>query len=372
LALVFVLVLGLIASVAAVRILEENRNQIRVTILVGGVTHPAKVPVPATVGDALAAAEVEPRPGQLLSLVTKKVLDPAHTPVQIVVDGMPATRDTPVLGGSTIGVVEPADETEDPVDGSDPIPAPPMPVVIHGLWHPGQPGLTATRKGAVSGELVAQVQVQAVVPPAPVTEKLVALTFDDGPGVLTVEVLRVLREKDVKATFCVVGRQLRKQGLEAAKGAMGEGHRLCNHTISHDAGLPGKSQTTIDEEIRGANHLLVERTGVKPAYYRAPAGRMGPKIEATVKDEGQQVLLWTVDTKDFQKPPPEAIIGAVMANVQPGGVVLMHDGGGDRAATLAALPTIIDQLRGAGYQLVLPDAIPPVPAAPVTPATLPT
>ena len=78
------------------------------------------------------------------------------------------------------------------------------------------------------------------------------------------------------------------------------------------------------------------------------------------------MLLWTVDTKDFQKPPPEAIISAVMANVQPGGVVLMHDGGGDRASTVAALPTLIDQLRGAGYEMVLPDAVPPVPAAPVT------
>ena len=98
---------------------------------------------------------------------------------------------------------------------------------------------------------------------------------------------------------------------------------------------------------------------------------MGPAIEATAKDEGQQVLLWSIDTKDFTKPPPEAIVTSVMANLKPGSIVLMHDGGGDRGSTLAALPIIIDQLHAAGYELVMPDTVPPVAAAPVTQATLP-
>jgi peptidoglycan/xylan/chitin deacetylase (PgdA/CDA1 family) len=369
--LVPVAVLVLASGLAVTRIVQQRGDRIRVTVLVGGLARQVRVDAPATVAAALDAGDIVPRPGRLLSVVTKTVLDPELSPVSLLVDGMPATLESPVLAGATIGLVEPPDVDEDVVDGSDAIAPPPMPQVISGLWHPGHPGTTLNRKGAVSGELVAEVEVQPPMPPAPVTGKLVALTFDDGPGTHTPEVLRILREKNVKATFCVVGQQLKKDALATALGAIGEGHRLCNHTVTHDAKLPGRSQKAIDEEIRGANRLLVERTGVKPAYYRPPAGKLGAKVEATAKDEGQQVLLWTVDTKDFQKPAPEAIIATVMANVKPGGVILLHDGGGDRSTTLAALPALIDQLRSAGYEMVLPDAVAPVPAAPLTDAGLP-
>lgn len=371
----FVLVVAVVllatASTAASLKIALNRSRIGVTVVAGGVPRPVRVRKPATVAAALKASDVAPKPGRLVSLMTRSVLDPALVPVQLLVDGQPATPESPVAAGATIGVVEPADVTEDAIDGRDPIPAPPMPDVIHGLWHPGSPGLALTRKGVVSGELVARAEVQPAVPPVVVTEKLVALTFDDGPWSTTPEVLRVLREKNVKATFCVVTGLLKGPGLESAKGALGEGHHLCNHTVDHDQKLPSRSQKVIDDEIIGANRQLDERLGMKPAYYRAPGGILGPNVIATAKAQGQQVLLWTVDTKDYTKPPVEAIIATVMAQVQPGGVVLMHDGGGDRANTLAALPAVIDQLRGAGYELVLPDAVSPVLAAAVTPATLP-
>lgn len=370
LGLAVVAVLGLSSSLVGLRILRGD-ERIPVTVLVGGIAHPVRVGQPATVGAALHAARIVPKPGRLLSLVTKKVLDPELTPVELTVDGMPAEGGSLLVPGSTVSIVEPPDVHEQPVDGSTVIPAPPMPQVIHGLWHPGQPGLALNRRGAVSGELVAEVVVQEPMPPAPVTGKLVALTFDDGPWATTPEVLRVLREKNVKATFCVVGRQLRNEGLEVTRAAVAEGHHLCNHTVNHDAGLQGKPQKALDDEIRGGNRILLDRLGVKPAYYRPPGGRMSAAIVATAKDEGQQVLLWTVDTKDFQKPPPEAILATIMASVQPGGVVLLHDGGGDRAPTLHALGTVIDQLRAAGYELVLPGGVPPVPAAPVTATALP-
>jgi len=270
-----------------------------------------------------------------------------------------------------IGVVEPADEAEATVDAEEVVPAPPMPDVISGLWHPGQPGRAVSRKGALSGEVVSRRELQPAAAPAPVTGKLVALTFDDGPGPATPDFLRVLREKNAKATFCVVTRLLKGKGLEHAKATLAEGHQLCNHTVDHDQGLPKKSQKAIDEAIIGANRHLSERLGNKPAHYRPPGGNLGPNVVATAKAQGQQVLLWTVDTKDFTKPPPEAIVDSVMSQVRPGGVVLMHDAGGDRGATLAALPAVIDRLREAGYELVLPAAVPPVPAAPPTPEALP-
>jgi peptidoglycan/xylan/chitin deacetylase (PgdA/CDA1 family) len=363
--------LGAAAGISGIRVLRENRRRVNATLVVGGVPRQVRVPLPSTVAATLKAGKVVPRPGRLLSVVTGGVVDPTLHPPQLRVEGLPVTPQSIVAEGATLEVIETPDAVEGTVEVSDVIPAPPMPVVIHGMWHPGQPGLAVSRRGAFSGELVAQQEVQAPVPPTPVTENLVALTFDDGPWASTPEVLRILREKNVKATFCVVSRQLKKDGLAWAIETVADGHRLCNHTVNHDAGLPGKSQKVVDQEIRGANEQLLERTGVRPAYYRPPAGKTGPSIEAAVKAEGQQILLWTIDTKDFQRPPPEAIIHAVMANVKPGAVVLLHDGGGDRAPTLAALPVLIDQLRAAGYELVLPDAIAPVAAAPVVPVALP-
>ena len=368
-----VLVVVLLSGAAGAAVVWRNRPppRISVTIVVDGVPRVVRVAEPATVAAALAAGQVAPRPGRLLSVVTQSVLDPALRPVQLLVDGLPALPESPVLAGATIGVIEPPDEGEGWVDGQEVIPAPPMPDVIKGLWHPGQPGLALTRKGVLSGELVTRQEVQPPMPPVPVTEKLVALTFDDGPWATTADVLRILQEKDVKATFCVVTRLLKGDGLAVTKRAIAEGHHVCNHTVDHDQGLPGKSQKKVDDEIVGANRHFSERLGMKPTYYRPPGGKLGPNVLATAKGQGQQVLMWTIDTKDYKKPPPEEIVAAVMGQIQPGGVVLLHDGGGDRGPTVAALPALIDQLRTAGYQLVLPAAVAPVPAAPVTATALP-
>ena len=368
--LLAVAVVGVASTATVVR---GNREipRINVTILVGGVPRPVRVATPATVAAALEVGQVVPRPGRLLSIITGAVLDPALRPVELVVDGLPATLESPLLPGATIGVLEPPDQAEGVVDGEEVLPAPAMPDVISGLWHPGQPGRAISRKGVFSGELVARQEVQVPMPPTPVTGKLVALTFDDGPWPATPEILRILREKNVKATFCVVSRLLKGDGLAHAKSALADGHDLCNHTVDHDQALPRRSQKRIDEEIMGANRHFNERLGVKPAYYRPPGGQLGPNVVATAKGQGQQVLMWTVDTKDYKKPAPEAIVATVMAEVQPGGVVLLHDGGGDRGPTVAALPALIDQLRGAGYHLVLPGAVAPVPAAPITATALP-
>jgi len=357
------LVLGAVSGAALLRVTGRPK-MISVIVAVGGTPRIAKVAKAATVADALAEVEVAPRPGRLLSLGTAKVLDPSFRPVTLSVNGLVAGLDALLVAGTTIAVVEPPDETEAAVEAEIDVSAPPMPDVISGLWHPGRPGRALSRKGAVSEEVVSLTELVAPLPPMPVTERLVALTFDDGPWAGTPEFLRILREKDVKATFCVVTRQLKGAGLDMAKAALAEGHHLCNHTVDHDQALPGKSQKAVDEEIIGANTHLQDRLGIKPAYYRPPGGKLGPKVIATAKAEGQQVLMWTVDTKDFTKPPPEAIVGSVLGQVKPGGVVLMHDGGGDRSATLAALPEVIDRLRADGYAFVLPDEIAPVPPAP--------
>jgi len=362
----------LVSLLVLTNVVPLRRGSIRVTVMVGGVARSARVAKPATVASALKAAHVEPRPGRLLSLGTRRVLNPDLSPAQLSVNGVAASPTSPLAAGASIAVSEPPDSVEEAVGGGAVVPAPPEPDVIHGLWHPGQPGRSATRQGAVSGEVVESKLVQAATPPAPVTEKLVALTFDDGPWATTPAVLQVLRDKNVKATFCLVTRQLKGDGLVAAKAALADGHHVCNHTVDHDEKLPSKPPSVVDGEIRGGNQQLLERLGLKPFYYRPPGGALGPNVVATAKAEGQQVLLWTIDTKDFTKPPPPAIVTSVMANLKPGAIVLMHDGGGDRNNTVAALPVIIDQIRAAGFDFVLPDAVAPVAAAPELPVPPPT
>jgi len=366
-ALLTVAALLVVATLVATNVVPLRRGTIRVTITIGGVARPVEADKPTTVASALEAAHIVPRAGRLLSLGTQRVLNPDLSPPQVSVNGVVATRTSSVKAGATIAVVEPADVIEEAVSGSEVLPAPPEPDVIHGMWHPGQPGRSVTRQGAVSGEVIDSRVVQAAVPPAPVTEKLAALTFDDGPWATTPAVLQVLRDKNVKATFCVITRQLKGAGLAATKAALADGNRVCNHTVDHDEKLPSKPQDVVDGEIKGGNQQLVERLGFKPFYYRPPGGALGPNVVATAKAEGQQVLIWTIDTKDFTKPPAPAIVTSVMANLKPGAVVLMHDGGGDRNNTVAALPVIIDQIRAAGYEMVLPETVAPVAAAPEMP-----
>lgn len=369
--LVVLVAVAVLATASGVALLRVARHQakLNVTMVVSGVPRPVTVAKPATVKTALKAAGIVPRPGRLLSLVTHKVLDPAAKPVTFLVNGQPAPEASVITAGATVSLIEPADVNEEAIAGQGQVPAPPEPEVIKGLWHPGRPGLAISSRGAVSGEVITQTEVQPPVPPVPVTEKLVALTFDDGPWPTTPEVLRILKDKNVRATFCVITRQLVGSRLDFAKAELAGGHHLCNHSVDHDLKLPSKPQKVIDDEIIGANRQLDERLALKPTYFRPPGGVLGPAVVATAKAQGQQVLLWTVDTKDYTKPPPEAIVGAVMGQVQPGGVILMHDGGGDRAATIAALPIIIDQLRAAGYEIVLPDEIAPVAAAPLRPTS---
>ncbi len=357
-----VTVLGVVSGIGLLRI-EGGPSRIRVTVAAARTRRAVSVPERATVADALRAAQVDLRPGRLLSVVTGKVLEGARVPAGLVVNGRPAAAATRLHAGDTLEVSAPEDIIEDVLESGDQ-PPPPEPDVISGLWHPGRVGGRITRKGAVSGEVVASGLTRPPLPPVPVTEKLVALTFDDGPWPTTPEVLRILRDKNVKATFCVVTRQLVGPRLATAKAALADGNHLCNHTVNHDEKLPTKPQKTIDDEIIGADAQLRDRLGLHPTYFRPPGGSLGPAVVATARAQGHQVLLWTVDTKDYTKPPPEAIVSTAMSEVKPGAVILMHDGGGDRSHTIAALPILIDQLRAAGYQFVLPDAVEPVPAPP--------
>lgn len=171
---------------------------------------------------------------------------------------------------------------------------------------------------------------------------VVALTFDDGPSDYTDDFLRVLREKDVEATFFEVG-QVMPGREEAMRQILAQGSEIGDHTMDH-VEFPGYAQ------IAGAAARIEDYTHFRPCLFRPPGGGVDAGVVATAGSLGMRTINWDVDPRDWSLPGSEAIYANVVGHVQPGSIVLMHDGGGPRGETLAALPRIIDTLRGRGYR----------------------
>lgn len=176
----------------------------------------------------------------------------------------------------------------------------------------------------------------------PRDRKVVALTFDDGPSDYTDGFLRVLEEKDARATFFEVG-QVMPGREEAMRQILAQGSEIGDHTMDH-VEYPGYAQ------IAGAAARIRAYTHFRPCLFRPPGGGVNDGVIATAGSLGMRTVNWDVDPRDWSTPGTAAIYANVVGHVQPGSIVLMHDGGGPRGETLAALPRIIDTLRARGYR----------------------
>ena len=176
----------------------------------------------------------------------------------------------------------------------------------------------------------------------PRDRKVVALTFDDGPSEYTPEFLRVLREKEVHATFFEVGQEMPGRE-EVMRQILAEGDELGDHTMNH-VEYPGYAQ------IAGAASRIEAYTHFKPCLFRPPGGGVNSGVVATAGSLGMRTVNWDVDPRDWSLPGTGAIYSNIVGNAQPGSIILMHDGGGPRSETLAALPQVIDTLRARGYR----------------------
>lgn len=179
----------------------------------------------------------------------------------------------------------------------------------------------------------------------------VALTFDDGPWPpYTNQILDILAHEEVPAAFFLVGRHARRHP-DLVHRIRREGHIVGNHTESHCNLLlstPWRSQ----REIAGGRDSIAEVLGEEPIWFRPPWGFRSPLTMLQCRRLRQKVAMWTYDPRDWQCPPPSVLTRRVVDTCVPGSVILLHDGNGDRTATVAALPGIIAELRGQGYRLV--------------------
>ncbi len=180
--------------------------------------------------------------------------------------------------------------------------------------------------------------------------KKVALTFDDGPHPqYTPEMLAALKERDVKATFFLLGEEVEKHP-EIVKQIHEQGHLIGNHSYKHEQ----LSKLTMEQacaQLSRTNELVYEITGTYPSYIRPPFGDWQDKLDCEVN---MVEVLWDVDTLDWSSQNHAQIVNKVLKNVQENDIILMHDG---YETSVTAAGEIIDTLKKQGYEFVTVDEI---------------
>lgn len=183
---------------------------------------------------------------------------------------------------------------------------------------------------------------------------VVALTFDDGPSPYTSAVLDVLKREQVHATFFLIGQQV-AGGASLVRRELAEGHMLGDHTWNH-ANVSGGGAFAAGE-ISSTASAIQKATGFRPCLFRAPGGTVSSSLFGLAQGLGFTTVQWDVDPQDWSLPGSGAIYSRIVSTTHNGSIILMHDGGGPRSQTLAALPGIIHTLRARGYGFVTVDQL---------------
>jgi peptidoglycan/xylan/chitin deacetylase (PgdA/CDA1 family) len=178
----------------------------------------------------------------------------------------------------------------------------------------------------------------------------VALTFDDGPSPWTPRLVKVLRRRGVPATFFPVGYGIQRYGryLELLKR---DGFVVGDHTMTHPV-LQRFDVATQAKEIDGQAALVSGGGLPYPRLFRPPYGSFNQGTLGLLTERQMLMVLWSVNPQDYYRPGTKTIVSRTLADMHPGAIVLMHDGGGDRSQTVAAVKVLIRKLRKRGYQFV--------------------
>lgn len=183
--------------------------------------------------------------------------------------------------------------------------------------------------------------------------KVIALTIDDGPSpVYTPQVLRLLEQYRITASFSMIGLEVHSFP-SVARDVSAAGHVIANHTWSHvDLALytPAKVASQIDR----ATETIHRATGQVPRLFRAPYGAWSRAVFERCARSGMIPLDWSVDPRDWARPGVAAIVRNIMRNTTTGSIILEHDGGGNRAQTVAALKIVLPRLIDEGFRFTTP------------------
>jgi peptidoglycan/xylan/chitin deacetylase (PgdA/CDA1 family) len=291
---------------------------------------------------------LRPQPGRLLDL-GGRVLDEAADPGAILVDGRPARPATVLSDGARIAVVDGVDRTETTRRVRTELPG----------RRPGDPQYSLATApivrietvGRVSG-IVVSTDFRAVGPARRPPE--VALTFDDGPWPRTTRrILSILDRMRARATFFVVG-YLAERYPRLIRAERRAGMAIGSHSWDHPEPFDRLGPRRMLEEMRRVNGMLWRRHRIRVALFRPPGGGDSTAVVTAAERLGMRVVDWNVDPRDWSAAAtPRSIAHDVLSNVERGSIVELHDGGGDRSATVEALPDIIRGIRRKGLKLVV-------------------
>ncbi len=181
-------------------------------------------------------------------------------------------------------------------------------------------------------------------------DKRIALTFDDGPHPYqTAQILDVLAANGIKATFFMVGENIANYP-DAARAVLRAGHEIGNHTYSHHH-ISQLNEQTLSDEMERCEDIL-EELGACPRLFRPPEGKVTSYVETCADEEDYTLILWSLDTRDWEGKSAEAIASTVLEHIRPGDIILMHDYVGKGGNTADALKIFLPKLLEEGYEPV--------------------
>jgi peptidoglycan-N-acetylglucosamine deacetylase len=177
----------------------------------------------------------------------------------------------------------------------------------------------------------------------------IAITFDDGPNAqLTPKLLDVLKQRGIRATFFVVGKNVEEYPDIVGRMAL-EGHEVANHSWSHPA-LTKLGTESFRKQIENTNEAIAKVTGKRPVLMRPPYGATSVSLNKRLVEQfGLKVILWSVDPLDWKYRNSNRVYNLIVQNTRPGSIILAHD---IHATTVAAMPETLDALLGKGYKFV--------------------
>ena len=210
-------------------------------------------------------------------------------------------------------------------------------IVGIGAWR-----ISKSRCYQLVGELTCRVET---------SEKIVALSFDDGPTPEGVDaVLATLESRKIKATFFLIGRRMEKWPGQARR-LVAAGHELGNHSYSHTR-MIGKWPSDYDSEIARTDRLLKAEGVAKPTLFRPPFGKRLIGLPLAVEQAGYRMVMWNVEDNAEKYPDPKAYAADILARVKPGSIILMHPMYRHNQTARDALPLVLDGLKARGYGVV--------------------
>ncbi|MCK8125078.1 polysaccharide deacetylase family protein [Pseudoalteromonas sp. 2CM39R] len=212
-------------------------------------------------------------------------------------------------------------------------------IIFIALWQ-----LSKNEKFQFFGNLIDRVET---------TEKVVALTFDDGPTRLkTKEILQILDESEIKATFYLVGKAI-EENIQETKNIIDKGHEVGNHSYTHQR-MVLKSYNFVTDELEKTNELITEAGYKGEIHFRPPYGKKLFSLPYYLNNNNITTVTWDVEPETYLDKNASAsdISDYVVQNTKPGSIILLHVMFKSRSNSMAAVPLIVQQLKDKGYRFV--------------------